>query len=79
MVIINCTFDGNPTPKKVTWQHNGTVRNPDNFTHISVNTQSTHTELTLTLQGLENSGNYVCVTENIIGMDSSGVNITVQG
>ena len=79
MVIINCIFDGNPTPENITWQHNGTVLNPDNFTHISVNTQSTFTELTLTLQGLEDSGNYVCVTENIIGMDSSAVNITVQG
>ena len=79
MVTINCTFDGNPTPENVTWKQNGTVLNPDNFTHISVNTKSTYTELTLTLQGLEDSGNYVCVTENIIGMDSSAVNITVQG
>ena len=78
-VIINCTFDGNPAPENVTWQHNGTVLNPDNFTHISVDTQSTYTELTLTLQGLEDSGCYVCVTENIIGIDSSAFNITVQG
>ena len=79
MVIINCTFDGNPTPKKVTWQQNWTVLNPDNFTHISVNTQSTYSELILTLQGLKDSGRYVCVTENILGTDSSAVNITVQG
>ena len=79
MVTINCTFDGNPTPENVTWQQNWTVLNPDNFTHISVNTQSTYTELTLTLQGLKDSGSYVCVTENILGTDSSAANITVQG
>ena len=79
MVIINCTFDGNPAPENATWQHNGTVLNPDNFTHISIDTQTTYTELTLTPQGLEDSGSYVCVTENIIGIDSSAVNITVQG
>ena len=79
MIIINCTFDGNPAPKNITWQHNGTVLNPDNFTHILINTQTTYTELTLTLLGLEDSGSYVCVTENIIGIDSSVFNITVQG
>ena len=79
MVIINCTFDGNPAPENVTWQQNGTDLVPDNLSHVSVNTQSTYTELTLTLQGLEESGSYVCVTENIIGMDSSAFNITVQG
>ena len=78
-ITINCTFDGNPTPENVTWKRNGTFLNPDNFTHISVNIQTTYTELTLTLQGLEDSGSYVCVTENIIGKDSSVVNITVQG
>ena len=79
MVTINCTFDGNPTPENVTWKHNGTILNPDNFTHISVDIQTTYIELTLTLQGLKDSGNYVCVTENILGMDNSAVNITVQG
>ena len=80
MVTINCTFDGNPAPENVIWQHNGTVLDTNNFTHISVNTQTTYTELTLTLQGLEDSGSYVCVTENKIGIErSSKVNITVQG
>ena len=79
-VTIKCTFDGNPPPENVTWERNGTALDPNNFTHISVNTQSTYTELTLTLQGLEDSGSYVCVTANILGMDkSSKVNITVQG
>ena len=80
MVTINCTFEGNPVPENVTWERNRTVLDPDNFTHISVNTQTTYTELTLTLQQLEDSGSYVCVTENIIGIErSSKVNITVQG
>ena len=80
MVTINCTFDGNPAPENITWERNGTVLNPNNFTLISINTQTTYTELTLTLQGLEDSGSYVCVTENIIGIErSSKVNITVQG
>ena len=79
MVTINCTFDGNPAPENIMWKRNGTVLDPDNFTHISVNTETTYTELTLTPQGLEDSGSYICVTENIIGMDNSAVNITVQG
>ena len=80
MVTINCTFKGNPAPENTTWERNEKALDPDNFTHISVNTQTTYTELTLTLQGLEESGSYVCVTENIIGIErSSKVNITVQG
>ena len=80
MVTINCTFDGNPVPENVTWQQNGSVLDPDNSTHISVNTQTTYSELTLTPRGLIDSGRYVCVTENILGMDSAtAVNITVQG
>ena len=80
MVTINCTFEGNPVPENITWERNGTVLDTDNFTHISVDIQNTYTELTLTLQGLEDSGSYVCVTENIIGIErSSKVNITVQG
>ena len=80
MIIINCTFDGNPAPENVTWKQNGTVLDPDNFTHISVDIQSTYSELTLVPQGLEDSGSYVCVTENILRIDNSSVvNITVQG
>ena len=78
-VIINCTFEGNPVPENITWKRNGTVLNPDNFTHISIDTETAYTELTLTPQGLQDSGSYICVTESIIGMDSSAVNITVQG
>ena len=63
MVTINCTFDGNPAPENITWKQNGTFLNPDNFTHISDDIQSTHSKLILTLQGLEDSGSYVCVTE----------------
>ena len=80
IVTINCTFKGNPAAENITWEQNRTVLNPNNFTHISVNTQSTYTVLTLILQGLKDSGSYVCVTENIIGIErSSKVNITVQG
>ena len=79
MVTINCTFKGNPAPENITWERNRTVLDTDNFTHISVNTLAIYTELTLTLQGLEDSGSYVCVTENKIGVErSSKMNITVQ-
>ena len=79
-VTIKCTFDGNPAPENVTWERNGTVLDSYNFAHISVNNQTTYSELTLIFQGLEDSGSYVCVTENTLGMDrSSKVNITVQG
>ena len=63
----------------MTWERNGTVLDPNNSIYISVNTESTYSKLSLTPQGLEDSGIYVCVTENIIGRDnSSEVNITVQ-
>ena len=79
MITINCTFNGNPPPKNVTWERNGTVLDPNSFIYISINTESTYSKLSLIPQGLEDSGTYVCVTENIIGRDnSSEVNITVQ-
>ena len=76
MITINCTFDGNPPPENVTWERNGTILDP-NTTYVNI--QTTYSELTLTLQGLEDSGTYMCVTANIIGIEnSSEVNITVQ-
>ena len=80
MITINCTFNGNPPPKNVAWERNGTVLNPNSSIYISVNTKTTYSELSLTPQELEDSGTYVCVTENIIGIEnSSEVNITIQG
>ena len=79
MITINCTFNGNPPPKNVTWEQNGTVLDPNSSIYISVTIESTYSELFLTPQGLEDGGTYMCVTENIIGRgNSSEVNVTVQ-
>ena len=74
---VNCTYVSNPPPN-VTWTHNGTVLESNEY--ITINTQSTYSELIISpLQGLQNSGNYFCIAQNILGNDSSTVSLTVQG
>ena len=74
---VNCTYVSNPPPN-VTWEHNGTVLESNEY--ITINTQSTYSELRISLQGLQNSGNYLCKAQNILGNDtSSTVSLTVQG
>ena len=75
---VNCTYVSNP-PSNVTWTHNGTVLRSNEY--ITINTQSTYSELIISpLQGLQNSGNYLCIAQNILGNDtSSTVSLTVQG
>ena len=75
---VNCTYVSNP-PSNVTWKHNGTVLESNKY--ITINTQSTYSQLIISpLQGLQNSGNYHCIAQNILGNDtSSTVSLTVQG
>ena len=58
------------------WKHNGTILRSNEY--ITINTQSTYSELIIfPLQGLQNSGNYQCIAENIIGTTSNSVMLTV--
>lgn len=78
---LTCSFNANPMVDSVVWYHNGTVLDPDSFTHISVTDQSTSSQLAFSpLQGLDDSGEYTCgVSNGVINRTRSLLTLTVQG
>jgi hypothetical protein len=71
-LIITCTTDGNPSSPDVVWLHNGA---PLNINQLTINTQSTYSELII---NTNYSGTYICTVNNTIGHDTSNP-ITISG
>ena len=72
---LNCTFNTNPLMvDSVTWLHNGTKVDLRASSHISIDTVSTFTKLSLSpIQGLDDGGEYTCfVSNSIINVSKSG-------
>ncbi|XP_019852987.1 PREDICTED: Down syndrome cell adhesion molecule homolog [Amphimedon queenslandica] len=75
-VTINCTYTGNPSSFNVTWQKDGSLLIDADS---QIDTQSTTSELTLSLVQMNDSGSYVCIVENIVGSTNSNqVIVAVQ-
>ena len=74
---LTCSFDGLPRPT-VTWRLNGTtlVTGRDNYVIREMDNTS-HVDIVGTT--LSNSGDYECEVQNLLGSDSKGVSLTVQG
>ena len=74
--IIQCTFDGLPTPT-VTWSHDGNMLTDgsDDITIVTDDSSSTLTIITLTA---DNSGVYACMASNLLGSATSTSVLQVQ-
>ena len=74
--IIECTFDGLPTPT-VTWSHDGSMltNSSDDITIATDDSSSTLTIITLTA---EDSGDYACMVSNLLGVGTSTSVLQVQ-
>ena len=76
---LSCTFDANPLMAvSVTWLHNGTEVDLRASSHISIDTVSNFTKLSLSpIQGLDDGGEYTCSVSNSINSVSKSGNLSI--
>ena len=76
-LALSCDFDGVPTPS-VEWLHNGNLlsdSNPD----VTIITDADSSLLELTNLQRDSNGQYVCRGTNVVGDNSTMVEITIKG
>ena len=75
--MIQCTFEGLPTPT-VVWSHDGTMLT-DGSNDITIATDDTSTsKLTITTVAADDSGSYTCMVSNLLGTSTVFSTLQVQ-
>uniref|UniRef100_A0A1X7UQ80 Ig-like domain-containing protein n=1 Tax=Amphimedon queenslandica TaxID=400682 RepID=A0A1X7UQ80_AMPQE len=67
-ITINCTYDDSVN---VTWEHNNSLLEPDNDPYVTVDTQSSYSELTISPLAEDYKGEYQCIVSNDAGTATS--------
>ena len=75
--MIQCTFEGLPTPT-VVWSHDGNVLT-DGSNDITITTGNTSSTLTVTMVTTDDSGNYTCMAFNFLGSATASSLLHIQG
>uniref|UniRef100_A0A671PLR4 Neuregulin 2a n=2 Tax=Sinocyclocheilus anshuiensis TaxID=1608454 RepID=A0A671PLR4_9TELE len=75
-LIVRCEASGNPTPQ-YKWYKDGTELKKSKEIKISRNGKKT-SKVQISSAKLEDSGNYTCMAENILGKDNSTSTVHVQ-
>uniref|UniRef100_A0A8C2DDB9 Neuregulin 2a n=1 Tax=Cyprinus carpio TaxID=7962 RepID=A0A8C2DDB9_CYPCA len=75
-LIVRCEASGNPTPQ-YKWYKDGTELKKSKEIKISRNGKKT-SKVQISSAKLEDSGNYTCVAENILGKDNGTSTVHVQ-
>ena len=77
-VIINCTYETYDSSIYVKWEHNDSILDPNSDPNITVVTQSSYSELTISTLTQKYTGAYQCIVTNGAGSVESGkVNVTI--
>ena len=74
--MIQCTFDGVPTPT-VVWLHDGTMLT-DGSNDITIATGDSSSTLTITTLTADDSGSYTCMVSNLLGTVTASSTLQVQ-
>ena len=74
--IIQCTFEGVPTPT-VVWSRDGNVLT-DGSNDITIATGDSSSTLTITTLTADDSGSYTCMVSNLLGNDTASSTLQVQ-
>ena len=74
--MIQCTFEGLPTPT-VVWSHDGTMLT-DGSNDITIATSNTSSTLTITTVAADDSGSYTCVVSNLLENSTASSTLLVQ-
>ena len=75
--MIQCTFEGVPTPT-VVWSRDGTTLN-DGSNDITIATDDTSSTLTVTTVMANETGNYTCMVSNILGSVTASSLLQIPG
>ena len=75
--MIQCTFEGVPTPT-VVWSHDGTTLN-DGSDDITMATDDTSSTLTVTTVMANETGNYICMVSNLLGSVTASSLLQIPG
>ncbi|KAI2651262.1 Pro-neuregulin-2, membrane-bound isoform [Labeo rohita] len=75
-LIVRCEASGNPTPQ-YKWYKDGAELKKSKEIKISKNGRKT-SKVQISSVKLEDSGNYTCVAENILGKDNGTSTVHVQ-
>ena len=75
--MIQCTFEGVPTPTAV-WSHDGTMLT-DGSNDITIATSNTSSTLTVTTVMANETGNYTCVVSNLLGSVTASSLLQLSG
>ena len=76
-LVLSCDFDGVPTPT-VEWLHNNVLLS-DSVPDVTITTDADSSLLELTNLQRDSDGQYVCRGTNVVGDDSTMVEITFMG
>ena len=74
--IIQCTFEGLPTPT-VEWSHDGNMLT-DGSNDITIATGDSSSTLTITTLTADDSGSYTCMVSNLLGTVTASSLLHVQ-
>ena len=79
-LVLNCTFEGNPTPNTISWSHNKSEVFPASDPNLSQTDTNTYSLLEVNFVNINISGEYACGVNNSFGIDQTSFTfITVQG
>ena len=79
-LVLNCTFEGNPTPNTIIWSHNRSEVFPASDPNLSQTDINTYSLLEVKFININISGEYACGVNNSFGIDHTSFTfITVQG
>ena len=74
--MIQCTFEGLPTPT-VVWSHDGTMLT-DGSNDITIATSNSSSILTIITAAADDSGSYTCMVSNLLGSATASSTLQVQ-
>ena len=79
-LVLNCTFEGNPTPHTVLWSHNRSEVFPASDPNLSQTNTNSYSLLEVNFANINISGEYACGVNNSLDFDQTDFTfITVQG
>ena len=74
--MIQCGFEGVPTPT-VVWLHNGSMLT-NGSGDITIATSDSSSTLTITTLAADDAGSYTCMVSNLLGTATASSALTVQ-
>ena len=76
-LTLSCDYDSVPPPT-ITWLHNGSPLSPTD-PRVTITSTDSRSDLMRTNLGENEGGTYTCNASNVVGSNSTDINVVVQG